>query len=199
MGMSRFLALRDRRLEGGVPAREQLYIINTDAGTPLSRAFSEINATARWHGNFHTMFIFCHGYAGQSPGAQMSIDAGGMGLELGAEDVLHSNVARWRAIKGRAQNIVIYACAAASTLSENVGTTADGRYLMGALALNTGAHVYAGDLIQWYTKHANLSNGRFEFGAWEGQLLHFPPDGSGATIVPTPPVEFAQIMHASVP
>jgi hypothetical protein len=122
-----------------------------------------------------------------------------MGLELGAEDLLHSNVGRWGAIKGRTRNIVVYACAAANTLPENVGTDADGRYLMGALAIHTGAHVYAGDLIQWYTTHAGLTNGRFEFGSWEGQLWHFSPTGGNASIVAAPPVEFATMMHASIP
>jgi hypothetical protein len=86
-------------VKGGVSARERLYIINTDDKTPLVRAFNEINATVRYHGSFHTMFVFCHGYAGTNPGGLVSMDAGGMGLELGVESVLHSNVGMWSAIK----------------------------------------------------------------------------------------------------
>jgi hypothetical protein len=197
--MSRYLALRDRRLEGGVPARDRLYIINTDSTTPLGRVFSEINATVRYHGSFDTMFIFCHGYAGSNPGLRVSMDAGGQGLQLGAESVMHRNVSMWRAIKNKVQNIVIYACAAANTERENVGTTADGRYLMGALAIHTGAHIYGGDRIQWYSRHGGLTNGRFEFRTWEGRLWHFPPSGGSAGIVSAPPVEFSDVMHSSMP
>jgi len=196
--MSRYLALRDRRLEGGVPARDRLYIINTDEWTPLARAFNEINATVRYAGAFDTMFVFCHGYAGENPGRLVSMDAGGQGLELGAETVLHGNVGMWSAIKNKVQNIVIYACASANTEPENVGTNADGRYLMGALAIHTGAHVYGGDLIQWYLTHGDLSFGRFEFGKWEGNLWHFPPSGTGSGIVSAPPVEFSDVMHGSM-
>jgi hypothetical protein len=196
--MARYLALRDRRLEGGVPARDRLYIINTDGTTPLAQAFNEINATVRYAGTFHTMFVFCHGYAGTSPGGIVSMDAGGQGLELGAESVLHGNVAMWSAIQNQVQHIVIYACAAANTEPENVGTDADGRYLMGALAIHTGAHVFGGDLIHWYS-HACLSNGRFEFRAWEGQLWHFPPSGGCPEHVSAPPVEFSDVMHSSMP
>lgn len=196
--MSRFLALRDRRLQGGVPARDRLYIINTDGMTPLARAFREINATVRHHGAFDTMFVFCHGYAGTNPGARMSMDAGGQGLQLGAEGVLHSNVSAWSAIKNKTQNIVIYACAAANTEPENIGTNSDGRYLMGALAIHTGAHVYAGDLIQWYFRYNGLVDGRFEFRNWEGRLWHFPPSGGVPGIVSAPPVEFSDVMHSSV-
>lgn len=196
--MSRFLALRDHRLRGGVPAREQLYIINTDETTPLVRVFNEINNTVRYHGAFHSMFVFCHGYAGSNPGGQVSMDAGGMGLQLGAEAVLHSNVGMWSAIKNKIQHIVIYACASSNTEPENVGTSADGRYLMGALAIHTGAHVYGGDLIQWYRRHSGLTDGRFDFGKWEGTLWHFPPSGGNPAIVSAPPVEFSQIMFSSV-
>jgi hypothetical protein len=48
------------------------------------------------------------------------MDAGGMGLQLGREDVLHGNVAMWRAIAGRVSNIVVYACAAANAEREEM-------------------------------------------------------------------------------
>jgi len=197
--MSRYLALRDRRLKGGVPARDRLYIINTDGTTPLARAFNEINATVRYAGAFHTMFVFCHGYAGTNPRGLVSMDCGGQGLELGAESVLHRNVAMWSAIKNQVQHIVIYACAAANTLPDNFGTKYDGRYLMGALAIHTGAHVYAADLIQWYSRYGGLTNGRFMFRDWEGQLWYFPPSGDYPEVVSAPPVEFSDVMLASTP
>lgn len=197
--MSAYIALRDKRLEGGVPARSGLYIINTNGSTPLGNAFAAINAAARNSGKIRAMFILCHGYAGSNNRARVSMDAGGMGLELGREGVFHANVSMWTAIQNKVENIIVYSCAAANTERGNEGTTADGRYLMGALAIHTNAHVYAADRIQWYGTYNNLSNGRFEFGQWEGQLLHFPPSGAPPTVVAAPPVEFSDVMARTAP
>jgi hypothetical protein len=192
--LASYLTLRDRRLEGGVPSRRNMFIVNTNASTSLTTAFSEINAYSARAGGLHSMFIMCHGYAGQNVFRQMSMDAGGEGLQLGREDVLHGNVSLWNAIKNRVQNIVVCSCAAANTEAGNRGTTSDGRYLMGALAIHTNASVYAADRIQWYDTYKNLANGRFEFGTWEGYLWHFPPSGAPPTHVAGPPVEFSDVM-----
>ena len=196
--METYLALRDRRLEGGVPYRSHLAIVNTDGTKPLSQAFARIKASAE-RGTIHSMFVLCHGYAGENLRARVSMDAGGMGLELGSEGVFHGNVHRWTAIAGKVRNIVVYSCAAGDTQAGNEGTTADGRYLMGALAIHAEANVFAADRIQWYHTHRGLANGRYDFGAWEGRLLHFPPDGSPATQVAGPPVEFSDVMAGTAP
>lgn len=196
--MARYIALRDRRLNGGVPARPSLTIINTDGHTRLSNAFGAISQAGR-SAAAHSMFIMCHGYAGTNRSAGTCMDAGGMGLQLGFENVLHGNVGLWSAIAGKVGNIVVYSCAAANTESGNEGTTSDGRYLMGALAIHTGATVYAADRIQWYRRYNNLPNGRFEFGAWEGRLLRFPPDGTPPTEVARAPVEFSDVMAGTAP
>lgn len=197
--MANYLALRDRRLGGGVPARARLHIVNTDATTPLSGAFSQINAAARVGGKIHSMFVLCHGYAGSNQRARVSMDAGGMGLQLGREAVVHGNVNLWSAIKDKVQNIVVYSCGAADTQPGNEFTTADGRYLMGAMAIHTNANVFAADRIQWYSTHNGLANGRFDFGAWEGQLFFFPPSGGDPTPVAAPPVEFSAVMGGTAP
>ncbi|MFN8179218.1 MAG: hypothetical protein U0167_14905 [bacterium] len=197
--MSSYLALHDRRLSGGVPARKGLYIVNADATTPLAMVFSRINSAAKAGGKLHSLFILCHGYAGENTRARVSMDAGGMGLQIGREDVLHSNVHLWTAIKNQAQNIVVYSCAASDTQPGNEGTTADGRYLMGALAIHTNANVYAADKIQWYDTYNGLANGRFDFGEWEGQLWSFPPSGNPPTRADAPPVEFSDVMAGTAP
>jgi hypothetical protein len=197
--MAAYLALRDRRLSGGVPARPNLHIVNTSGTTPLGSAFASINSASRASGGLLAMFVMCHGYAGSNPRGRVCMDAGGMGLQLGRENVLHDNVALWTAIKGKVEHIVVYACAAANTESGNEGTRSDGRYLMGALAIHTEANVYAADRIQWYHTYKGMANGRFEFGQWEGQLLHFPPSGAAPTVVPFAPVEFADVMSGTAP
>jgi hypothetical protein len=198
--MAKYFALRDKRLSGGVPARPNLFIFNTTELTPLSSAFSSIVGSAQSAGGkLHSLFILCHGYAGENTRARVSMDAGGMGLELGQEDVLHENVARWTAIANKVDNIVVYSCAAANTEAGNEGTTADGRYLMGALAIHTNANVYAADRIQWYSTYNGLTNGRFDFGAWEGRLFRFPPNGNPPTPIAGPPVEFTDVMNGTAP
>ena len=112
----------------------------------------------------------------------------------GANLVLHSNVSLWQAVAGKIDEIVIHSCAAADTQLANVGTAADGRYLMRALALYTKATVYAADKIQWYSRHNNLRNGVYEFGGWEGQLFRFSPDGFTTTVVPKARLEFTEIL-----
>jgi hypothetical protein len=196
--MSKYVVLRDRRLHGGVPARSNLGIVNTDASTSLAYAFSAINVLARTD-RINTLFVLCHGYAGENARANVSVDAGGMGLQLGRESVLHSNVSMWGSIKKKVRRIVVYACAAANTEPGNEGSDSDGRYLMGALALHTDADVYAADAIQWYGTHKNLHNGRFDWGSWEGKLMMFPAGGSAPTRVTNPPVELSQVMAGSAP
>lgn len=197
--MAKYFALRDRRLSGGVPARPSLSIFNVGAHTPLSAAFGSLASAARSGGRIHTMFIFCHGYAGTNDNARTCADAGGMGLQLGRENMLHTNVGAWTAVRGKVDNIVVYSCAAANTESGNRGTTADGKYLMGALALHSGATVFAADRIQWYSTHNGLGNGRFEFGEWEGQLWEFSPDGTSPIPRDTAAVEFSEVMAGTAP
>ena len=177
MGKIKHVVVRDRRLMGGVPARDYYHIVNVSGSVSNNRVFSAVRNLGR-HEALDCVYILCHGFAGSNPSLGVSIDAGGMGLQLGKELLLHGNVHRWQAIQGCAKNIIVYSCAAANTESGNEGTRADGRYLMGALAIHTGADVYAADRIQWYHTWNGLSNGRFDFGNWEGRVYCFHPDGT---------------------
>jgi len=187
------MAIHDRRLRGGVPARPHLAIHNTDASTPLRTVFHHINHYAG-SGKIHSLFILCHGYAGANKRLNMSLDAGGMGLQLGREGLHQANVNQWIQIKNKVRYIVIYACAAADTGLGNENTEADGRYLMGALALCTNADVFAANQIQYYYTHSNLRNGAFDFKDWDGDLYKFSAiNGLGMTTNKAP-VELAQLL-----
>ncbi len=188
--MFEYLIIRDRRLAGNMPlVSGALLTCTVDGSTPLTNAFARVNASAVVAGGkLNTIFILCHGYAGTNNAAGVCMDAGGMGLQLGRDDVTHGNVAIWDAIKDKTDNIVVYACAAANTEGGNEGTTADGQYLMGALAIHTNSNVYGADRIQWYQTR------NFDFGSWEGNLMHFPPSGSGGTIVSSPPIELSDVI-----
>jgi hypothetical protein len=95
------------------------------------------------------------------------------------------------AIKGTAETIVVYARGVADTQSGNRGTSADGQYLMGALAIHTQATVYAADRIQWYTAGKD-GTGPFNFGRWEGTLWKFSPSGTSAPAMGKAPVELTE-------
>jgi hypothetical protein len=174
--MGKYVVLHDRRLNGQAPVSRAITTLHVDANTSVFGAFPIISSLGQLDG-IQSLFVLCHGYAGASNRGQICGDMGGMGLQLGKEGVMHDNVARWRAIRGAVANIVVYACAAADTRPENRGTAADGRYLMGALAIHTEATVYAADRIQWYTTVGG-PNGTINFGNWEGRLWRFDPEGT---------------------
>lgn len=72
--------------------------------------------------------------------------------------------------------------------------TTDGKYLMGALALHTQATVYAGDAAQHAELEYKGARGALDFGAWEGQLWRFPPDGSACVPVARAPIEYNEML-----
>jgi len=82
--MPSFLAIRDKRLKGGVPSRPNLGIVNLDEHTSLSKAFAAVRGCAG-RGKVRVAYVFCHGFAGRDYSARVSDDVGGMGLELGRE------------------------------------------------------------------------------------------------------------------
>src|SRR5256885_648973 len=106
--MPKFVALHDRRMNGGVPARPDLAIINTDENTPLGHAFARINRLAHG-GRIHTMFVLCHGKSKwvQNDRDMISERSGSGGLTLGKEMVLQENVQLWRSIHGQVATIVV--------------------------------------------------------------------------------------------
>jgi hypothetical protein len=193
-----FVVLHDRELFGGVPARKAITIIKVDGSVPLRHAFHGIRAAAgtATGKRLHTLFVLCHGFAGSNKRAGMSMDAGGEGLLLGKERLLHSNVGMWSEIRNTTANIVIYACAAADTQPNNEGTDADGKYLMGALALHTSSDVYAADKIQWYSRYQRMARGMIDFGRWEGGLWRFPATGTRPQLVSEVPIPLSQVMNA---
>jgi len=173
------VVLHDRRLDGNPPVGRGITTLRLDASTALAGSLALIASLARLDGP-QRLFILCHGYAGINQRGQVCGDMGGMGLQLGKEGVLHSNVASWRAVRGAVTSIVVYSCGAADTQPENRGSAADGRYLMGALAIHANATVYAADRIQWYSTRGARLTGTIDFGNWEGTLWRFQPDGSVA-------------------
>lgn len=192
--MSKYVIARDTRLLGTFESGLQqthpdLLMLSSSASVPLASLFSGMIGAQGGQSSVpdRTLYVLCHGFAGSSAQRQQSGDFGGMGLQLGMEGVLHSNVNRWDKIRNVFRDIVVYACGAGDTQAGSEGTTADGRYLMGALAIHTGANVFAADRIQWYRRTG------FNFGNWEGQLYRFPPSGGNPVPVGTEPVPLSRV------
>lgn len=192
-----YLLIWDKRVVVTVNGRPRMPVIEMDGTIPSSAAFHAVKDVVRRSGKVHTLFILCHGIAGSNRNAQVSGDFGGMGLQFGSNDVLHGNVVNWTAIKNKAANIVVYACAAADTEPGNEGTTSDGKYLMGALAIHTEAHVFAADRIQRVGVGSGTTS--FDPGAWEGRLWWFPPSGESPKTVTSVPVDIGDVYNGSAP
>jgi hypothetical protein len=179
--MAKYIVLHDQRLGGSAPQRRSITNLTVNASISLFGLFPVIRALGQLDGP-QGLYVLCHGYAGINNSQRVCTDAGGMGLQLGREGVLHSNVSRWSELRGAFSSIVVYSCAAADTQWANRGTAADGQYLMGALALYTNATVYAADRIQWYRTAGGAANGTIDFGAWEGTLWKFEPNGLSSPV-----------------
>jgi len=110
---------------------------------------------------------------------------------IGREGLKHKNVASWRSIGDKVEDIVVYSCAAANTLPGREGTTSDGRGLMSKLAFYTNATVFAADKIQYYYPNKSIP---LDFGQWEGNLLRFSPNGRTVNRVTQASTEFATVM-----
>ena len=136
------------------------------------------------------LFIVAHGLEGALEVGSSTQYVSGLGIGLGIEGIFNSNVGMWGQIKGKVQNIVVYACNAATTDSPMMrGSIADGKYMMGQLAIFTGANVYAADRLQ----SADIGD-NVDFGPWEGQVFEFSPTGlGGPRKVDKPPYELKDV------
>jgi hypothetical protein len=108
--------------------------------------------------------------------------------------VLQENVHLWRAIHGKVANIVVYSCRAAAESHLGANAINNGKYLMGALAIHTGATVYAADEIQWYAKYHDLAHGRMDIRKWQGILWEFSSTGRPPRPARRAPLQLATVM-----
>jgi hypothetical protein len=154
-------------------------VIATNGGTSLSIAFGAINDFANKQGKIDYLFIMCHGFESTWKMGEISWLAGGLGLQLGMENLLAINVHLWTLIKNATKNIVVFACGAAGTQPGGAGfPNEDGKILLQDLARFTNATVYGANVTQYY-KPTTL-----ETKPWEGTLYCFLSSGN---YFPVPP------------
>jgi len=137
------------------------------------------------------LFIIAHGLEGAAQAGNSTQYAAGLGVALGFEGIFHHNAGLWAKLHGNVKNIVVYACNAATTGGPAMrGGFADGKYLMGSLAIYSGANVYAADRLQQADVSASAS---VDFGPWEGQVWEFLPSGTPPRPVAKPPWELSDL------
>lgn len=207
--MAKRLVLLDFRLTGMVTDGIG-EVIRVGAGTDIRKAFDKIALHAFARGGLDDLLICCHGFEAlfEDYDGQLSFMSGGFGLQLCAENLSLANVGVTAVLKAAppevplVKRIVVFSCAAAEThrLTRNLG--ADGKRLMGAIALMTGARVVASTATQRYHLISGVAQSlrsaggqddwRIDFGEWEGDVFEFSPaDGSARKLKPDQQPRFA--------
>jgi hypothetical protein len=192
--MARRLVLLDFRLTGMVSS-DIGTVQQVSVRTPIKDAFDQVAAHARKAGGLDDLLICCHGFEGvlEDFDGEVSFVSGGFGLELCQENLTLSNAAVVRSLHATpplVRRIVVFSCAAADSQRAARAYGADGKRLMGEIALHSGARVVASTATQRYSMIPNISqwmfnagsqnDWRIDFGDWEGAVFEFSPDDGSA-------------------
>jgi hypothetical protein len=171
--------LRDFRLAGEFSQSSAGIRVYTQTPLlPVQFTLQWIASDAKKHGGISVLQIMCHGYENwvyaplpelNLPDFKIPQHRGGFGLELG-EGVDASNAHIFSVLAGFVKTIVIHSCSAADTAPGVAGS--NGQQMCRLIAKFANAEVIAASQTQWYTKSG------MDFGAWEGPVFRFKPDGS---------------------
>lgn len=207
--MAKRLVLLDSRLIGMVTDGIG-EVIRVGASTEIRQAFDKVALHAFARGGLDDLLICSHGFEAlfEDYDGQLSFMSGGFGLELCAENLSLANVGVTAVLRSippevpLVKRIVVFSCAAADThrLTKNLG--ADGKRLMGAMALMTGARVVASTATQFFDRIPSMAQSlrsaggkddwRIDYGEWEGDVFEFSPaDGSARKLKPDQHPRFA--------
>jgi hypothetical protein len=167
--------LHDQRLDGAVePGLGR--VIQCDGATPLAQAFRDVEAAVV--SSPSELVIACHGFMTHYYDNASNIDLrGGEGLQLCRETLQVSNVHRVDALKDLFSRIWLMACGPAGTLVHS------SRPFCREFAHYANCVVIASDTAQLYhaghhDNAAQVSRRVLRFGAWEGNVYQFFPDGT---------------------
>ncbi len=185
--MAKNMILHDTRLNGSAPSGLADNIFKVDKKNDTAHVFQWIATYARSQGGLDNLFIMCHGGVKSTGGVHcdvsaQSIEQRARGLQIGAQNLLLSNLNVTAALNGLVKKITVYACNIAETDPGAKNTADDGKLFCKNLAGYTGAEVIASSEAQTYHKRGILryfsdKAGTIDFGAWEGPVFSFTPDG----------------------
>jgi len=167
--------LHDTRLIGRVPPGIGT-IIEVNGSTPITDAFRRVAAAV--NSSPAELVIACHGYMGHEYGqASHTVAAGGSGLHLCREGLVIGNVSLASSLSGIFQRTWLMACGPAGTAVH------DTRPFCRELAHYLDSTVIASEQSQTYRfgetdRSVGESRLTLRFGAWEGRVFSFNPDGT---------------------
>jgi hypothetical protein len=180
--MSSSMTWHDRRLAGNAPnIAPNTFIV--DQNFELRHALSWIRTYARNNGGLRDLNVMCHGLAGpvHDSVAGVSTYTEGFGLQICKESLTFDTIQQISVLNGLVDVITLYACGPANTRRGFANTRADGQRFCSELAAYANAEVVAPSETQWYSRVGgtpNASDGTIDFGAWEGSVYRFYPDGT---------------------
>jgi hypothetical protein len=171
--------LHDQRLDGEVEPGLGT-VIKVDGSTSLSTAFKQVmNAAVS---SDTELVIACHGYMSHEYDNASNIALrGGYGLQLCKESLVVGNVAKVADLQDYFIRIWLMACGPAGTIvSKNRPFCREfARYADApVIASDTEQSYYPGD----YDSVAQICKRTLRFGAWEGNVYQFNPDGTMVTL-----------------
>jgi hypothetical protein len=178
--------LHDERLNGSTPNWDGVSGFSVSKNDTIERILGWVAAAYRSHGQMEELGIMAHGYT-KTYGPGMVF--GGYGVQLGKDEIKMTNVHKWRAVRGMAKRIIVYACNTAEVdpFAKPFGKGGgDGRQLCRQLANASDTPVMAAVRSQSYGYgvpgfgHWN----EIKFGDWEGPVFLFLPNGTVTNVTP---------------
>jgi hypothetical protein len=179
------IMLHDERLSGSTPNWDGVSGFSVSKDDTIERILGWVRTAYRWHGQMEELGILAHGYVQMYGG---DIGYGGYGVQFGKEDIQTTNVHKWRAVRGMAKRIILYACNTADVdpIANLIGRGGgDGRQLCRQLATESDTPVLAAVRTQQYNRSSNPFHWReIKFGNWEGPVYLFLPNGMVTNVTP---------------
>jgi hypothetical protein len=173
--------LHDERLKGNTPNWDGVSGFSVSKNDSMERILGWVRACYGSHGQMEELGIMGHGYVQMYAGG---IGYGGHGVQCGHENIYLRNVHKWRAIRGMAKRIIVYACNTADVDPIAAGQ-GDGRQLCRQLASHSDTPVLAAVRTQYYDRSMNPFHWQeIKFGNWEGPVYLFLPNGTVTNVTP---------------
>ncbi len=176
--MPKNMIWHDQRLIGNPPGSMAQNIFSVNNTFELQNAIGWIRTYAQSQGRLDNLFIMCHGFESivGDDATQVSEQRGGFGLQICRQNINNTNLSAVAPLSGFIARIVIFACATADTANSLRNSPGDGRLFCREFASYTNATIIASDTPQIY--HGASATGIINFGAWEGNVYQFTPDGN---------------------
>jgi hypothetical protein len=181
------IIVHDKRLLGVSPKTTgSRVVLDIDENTSLDAVLTLLSFFSSNNKGYGKIMVMAHGFE------DAKNKRGGLGMQLGKENLGVHNVQKWNTLKGKVKEIILYSCAVADVQigKSNEAVEGNGVYFCSQLAFYSGATVTASMNTQYYDNGEGIIwDSEIDFGDWEGIVLVFSPDGkvtmpNGSKITP---------------